>query len=480
MPRRARDAPQDLPKPMTVEECRLPAAGLPLTPFEEHMLVDDRRSHPMVIEARFDFSGGPPPAALAAAFAETLREEPLLTARIVRRGGGYRWVPTEPPQLVWGASGAGGGAGSSAAVLDPLGGPQMHAAVIEHADGWSLQVVVHHAACDGLGLVGFMERWLLRATGRTGRRERAAADVLATLAGRDRVTTSWGSFVRMLPKLSVGLQGIRQFVSRRLLSLDAAGAESGRDAVATITAATLDAEVLDGLERAAKQAGCMVNDLLATAVITVLGDLAERGPAERDPDGWIRLGVPMSLRTKSDHLLPAANRVSMVFLDRMPADRLDRGQLLQGVRGEMELIRSHHLGHIFPLTLRAFRRLPGGLRRHSARPETQTTAVFSNLGRCFHRSPLLDEQGRVRVGDCRLESWWIVPPIRPGTALAFATHETCGRRTLACRAAGARFSAADLEGILASVAGLLRDAARAVADTDSTPTDGPCDDRLPG
>jgi hypothetical protein len=224
----------------------------------------------------------------------------------------------------------------------------------------------------------------------------------------------------------------------------------------------------------------MVNDLLATAVITVLGDLAERGPAALDRDGWIRLGVPMSLRTKSDHLLPAANRVSMVFLDRVPADRRDRAGLLRGVRDEMELIRSHQLGHIFPLTLRAFRRLPGGLPRHSARAETQTTAVFSNLGRCFHRSPLLDEEGGVRVGESRLEHWWIVPPIRPGTALAFATHETNGRRTLACRAAGSRFSAADLDGILASVAGLLRDAAHAVADTDSTPTDGPSDDRLPG
>lgn len=465
---------------MTVEECRLPATGLPLTPFEEHMLADDRGSHPMVIEARFDF-GGPPPETLAEAYAETLREEPLLTARVVREGRRFRWQAADIPPLEFVGDGL-GPAGTVA--IDPFAGPQIRARVHETPAGWSLSVAVHHAACDGLGLVGFMERWLLRAAGRAGRRTRRAGDVLATLADRDRVASSWRSFLEMLPKLRVGLQGVKQFVSRRVLSLDADAATP--EAAARIAAVTLDESVLAGLDEAAKQAGCMVNDLLATAVIEVLGGLLEPEPVVGDPARWIRLGVPMSLRTKSDHLLPAANRVSMVFLDRIPADRRDRTGLLRSVRDEMELIRSHQLGHIFPLTLRAFRRLPGGLPRHSARAETQTTAVFSNLGRCFHRSPLLDEEGRVRVGASQLEHWWIVPPIRPGTALAFATHETCGRRTLACRAAGARFSAADLEGILASVAGLLRDAARAVAATAAPPTDGSPDapdapdDRLPG
>lgn len=459
---------------MTVEECRLPAAGLPLTPFEEHMLADDRGSHPMVIEARFEFTGGPPPATLAEAFAETLREEPLLTARVVGRGRSARWQAGGVPALDNVAGEAGDRPLSS---MDPRVGPQIRARVCTTATGWSLAVAVHHASCDGLGLVGFMERWLLRAAGRSGRRTRRAGDVLATLASRDRVASSWRSFLQMLPKLRVGLQGVRQFVSRRVLSLDA---DAAPPEAARIAAVTLDESVLAGLEDAAKRADCMVNDLLATAVIEVLGDLLEAAPAADGGDGWIRLGVPMSLRTKSDHLLPAANRVSMVFLDRIPGDRRDRPALLRGVRDEMELIRSHNLGHIFPLTLRAFRWLPGGLPRHSARPETQTTAVFSNLGRCFHRSPLLDDEGNVRVGESRLDQWWIVPPIRPGTALAFATHETCGERTLACRAAGARFSAADLEGILASVAGLLRDAARAVAGTAAPSTDGPSHDRLPG
>lgn len=469
---------------MTAEQIGLPAAGLPLTPFEEHMLADDRGSRPMIIEARYDFAGGPPPAGLAAAYEATLRDEPILTARVERRGRRLRWMPSDPAVMPRLEQAAAADAADTPPVFDPFVGPQIRTTLTERPDGWSLAVAVHHAACDGLGLVGFMERWLLRAAGREGRRERSAAGMMAALAGRDRVAASWGAFVRMLPRLKVGLQGVRQFVSRRVISLDPPPV-SEASAGATVAAVTVDATVLDGLEQAAKQAGCMVNDLLASAVIEVLAGLSERMTVEQmaaaaEPDGWIRLAVPMSLRTKSDHLLPAANRVSMVFLDRITADRRDRSRLVQTVRDEMELIRSHHLGHIFPLTLRVFRRLPGGLRRHSAREETQSTAVFSNLGRCFHRSPLLDEQGRVRVGDARLEGWWIVPPIRPGTPLAFASHETGGVRTLACRAATGRFSATEVEGILASVCGVLRDVAASATGMDSDSTRGPAHDRLLG
>ena len=65
--------------------CQLPGNGLPLTAFEEFMLLDDRPSHPMVIVARFDFTDGPPPPALADAFEAALLQEPLLTARVTTR-----------------------------------------------------------------------------------------------------------------------------------------------------------------------------------------------------------------------------------------------------------------------------------------------------------------------------------------------------------------------------------------------------------
>jgi hypothetical protein len=421
----------------------LPAEGLPLTAFEEFMLLDDRPSHPMVIVARFDFSDGPPPPALAEAFAATVSEEPLLAARIARGPGRPRWLPATLPTLAQATAASPPSASATLAHplprIDPDIGPMLHASVVTHPAGWSISVAVHHAACDGLGLVQFMDRWLLAAAGKASRRPRPLADTLAALGRRGRVAGSWREFSRMLPKLAKGLEGVKQFVARDVVDLGNATEpppDQARDDTAacwqpTIIATTLDETSVEQLDDRALAAEVMVNDLLMAAVVTTLGEHVDGRPVPIAGEPWIRLATPMSLRTKSDHALPAANRVSMVFLDRRPGDRLDIPRLLRSFKDQMDLIRSHSLGHIFPLSLAAARLLPGGVRRTTSRSQPQATAVLSNLGRCFHRSPLVDDAGHLCIGESRLTGWWIVPPIRPGTALAAATHETAGRRTIA-------------------------------------------------
>ncbi|MEI7780995.1 MAG: hypothetical protein WCJ18_03610, partial [Planctomycetota bacterium] len=308
--------------------------------------------------------------------------------------------------------------------------------------------------------------------GKAARHPREAADVMAALASRGRVAASWNQFARMLPGLTKGLEGVGQFVSRDVIRLDprhaepTAGGGTARGAAAAwlpcIHSATLNADEVQAIDQFARAERVTVNDLLVAAMMAAIGEHVDVPASASSADAWIRIGIPMSLRTKSDVALPAANRVSMVFLDRRPDDRHDRGRLIRSVRDEMEIIRSHSLGHIFPLTLEAGRMLPGGLRRTTESPKPQCTAVLSNLGRCFQRSPLADGQGRIRIGNGRLAGWWIVPPVRPGTTLAAATHETAGRRTITfqfepdriCAAAAAAWPARMLDqlGVLSATA----------------------------
>ncbi|MFM9059133.1 MAG: hypothetical protein ACKOSQ_08425 [Planctomycetaceae bacterium] len=425
--------------------CLLPAAGLPLTAFEEFMFRDDRPSHPMAIVARFDFAGGPPPRALATTFTAALRHEPLLTARIVApRGGRPRWLSGPCPTLDVAAA-ENAPVGQAAMVpamprLDPLTGPVLQARVIPGDDAWSLVVAVHHAACDGLGLIGFVERWLRLATDGVNDQGPDTADRREALDGRGRVAGSWREFFRLLPKLSTGLAGVRQFIGREVAALGEGVPDGGRphrDATSpppwrpAVVTTALDAGLVGRLDDRARRQGVTVNDLLMAALMTTLGDHGALAARPAGGERWIRLATPMSLRTAADDHLPAVNRVSMVFLDRRPSDLRDEARLLAGLREEMDLIRSHHLGHILPLSLEAGRWCPGGLARTARRPQPQSTAVLSNLKRCFQDSPLADADGAVRVGSSRLTGWWFVPPVRPGTALAAGTHETCGRRTIA-------------------------------------------------
>ncbi len=462
---------------------RLPARGLPLTAFEEHMLLDDRASHPMVIVARFDFSGPAPLEKLHAAFDSVVRDEPLLSARIHRpRFGRPRWVPGSPPLLR--SSVAAEAASQSTAQtgplpsIDPFSGPPLRAELLTRPGGWSVVIAVHHAACDGLGLMGFVERWLLAAASKTGRRKRNHADAMAALRSRGRVAASWIEFARMLPRLKVGLEGVQQYVARRVMRLDRPAAAGGGGQPSPsweprIVSAVLEPEDLRGLERRARAAGVMVNDLLIAAMITAVAQVAQgmqgvQDRGETRDDLWIRIGVPISLRTKSDHALPAANRVSMVFIDRQPAASADHEELVAGIHAEMELIRSHALGHIFPLSLEVGRLLPGGLQRTTESSQAQSTAVLSNLGRCFHRSPLADGDDCIRVGDSCLDGWWMVPPVRPGTAFALATHETSGRRTLALHADPAAASEAEAAALLDRMVLALRERFALPADEGST------------
>lgn len=420
----------------------LPPDGLPLTAFEEHMLVDDRASHPMVIVARFDFQGEPPVARLETALADVLRREPLLRARVERGPGRrLRWVPGPTPMLqqkTETAPASGDAIRPMLPRLDPWKGPVFHAEVVPRPAGWSLVVAVHHAVCDGLGLSGFIERWFLAVEDKSPRRRWTDAELTAALAGRGRVAATWRGFFALVPRLRPGLAGIRQYVSRRVAALQGAGRDPATSPATqaswfpTIITTTLDPVIEEVVEQEARATGVRVNDVLVAAFITAVGSQFDHvpGTAPQEPS-WIRVGVPMSLRTKSDHALPAANRVSMVFLDRRIDDCHEFRRLVRSIHDELELIRSHDLGHIFPLSLAVSRWLPGGLRRTTESPEPQATAVLSNLGTCFWRSPLIDAEGVVRVGGSRLEGWWMVPPVRPGTAVAAATHETSGRRTFA-------------------------------------------------
>jgi hypothetical protein len=435
-----------------------------MTAFEEHMLVDDRPSHPMVIVARFDFVGEAPMAALASAFNAVVRREPLLTARVVRsRFGRPRWMPGPLPELhVSKTASPPKPPDVSVPRLDPEIGPMVHAEVIVYPAGWSLVVVLHHAACDGLGMMGFMERWLLAAAGREGHLSRQATDVLACLRGRGRVATSWRGFVRMLPGLSVGIAGVRQFISRRVAGL------GGRRVTLPdmpdmpsiskppeFIVADIDPATYAEVKARGRADGVTVNDLLAASLMATIADVADTQGAAAAGDAWIRLSVPISLRTKSDDLLPAANRVSMVFLDRTREQCNNQRSLVEGIHTEMDLIRLHALGHILPLSLEAGRLAPGGLARTAKSTKPQATAVLSNLGWCFHRFPLVDDSGTLRLGNSHLEGWWFVPPVRPGTPLAVATHETCGRRTIAAHVDTTALDPAVASAILAGCADRL-------------------------
>ncbi len=115
--------------------------------------------------------------------------------------------------------------------------------------------------------------------------------------------------------------------------------------------------------------------------------------------------------------LPAANVVSMVFLDRT-RKQIAAADLLRGIHNEMDSIRRRQLGLIFVVSLWGLRLVPGGLAKGVNRNCCDSTCVLSNLGRALADSPLLRCNERIVAGNVMLEGVNVFSPVRRGTAVS--------------------------------------------------------------
>ncbi|MFM8434842.1 MAG: hypothetical protein ACKOBP_05775, partial [Planctomycetia bacterium] len=181
-----------------------------------------------------------------------------------------------------------------------------------------------------------------------------------------------------------------------------------------------------GLRRAATRAGVSLNELAAAALFEALLEALPAAACMHARD-VVRLSIPMNMRRPADRRLPAANVVSMVFLDRTPADITSAG-LAASLHSEMQLIKRLGLGMTFLFTVAAARRMPGGIARLVADRSTAATALFTNLGRILAR-PADRRGGLVNVGPLTLVAVEPIAPLRRGTAVAVAAAEYGGRLT---------------------------------------------------
>jgi hypothetical protein len=129
----------------------------------------------------------------------------------------------------------------------------------------------------------------------------------------------------------------------------------------------------------------------------------------------------------ADRRLPAANVVSMVFLDRRDQDLRDPQRLMESIHQEMSLIKRLQLGLTFVLSLKVCPWLPGGIRRMTRNRRCAATAVFTTYGEIRERSSLPYEDGHVVVGGAVLRSVDALPPLRPLTCVALGGLAYAGR-----------------------------------------------------
>ncbi|MHB1034373.1 MAG: condensation domain-containing protein [Pirellulales bacterium] len=408
---------------------------LPLAPFEEYMLRDDRPSFPMDFFVRLRFSGRFTRSALQAAVQTTIARHALLRAVVRReRRGRLQWCPSdaERPEIQW----LPGGADASfppASAIDLEREPGMRLSVVSGIETSDLVAQFHHACCDGVGAIQFLEDLLATYARTLGTCE--DSPTLGplreeALRRRTRFGLSAPRFLKLLPKQLVGLLRVCKFLVHAGAPLAGALERPGDDGLPAQYPAVCDrrltAEETSSLMVAAKRDRVTLNDLMVRDWFLAMGDFRSRHLPDGG-NGRLRLAVPTNLRGPEDGDIPAANIVSMVFLDRRPSDLADLDRLLDGIHREMDQIKRCRLGLMFVFALATARLLPGCLSRMTRADRCLATAVLTNLGMPLRAWPLMTTERLARAGDVVLEAIDFLAPLRPHT------HAAVGVLTYASR-----------------------------------------------
>jgi NRPS condensation-like uncharacterized protein len=392
---------------------------LPLAPFEHYMLCDDRPAHPMHFFFRLGFAGRLHEADFRSAWQTAVHRHPLLCAQVDRQVGRPRWMPAQGvPRLDWTTD-------TSAAIpagmrtLNLLEEPGVRAMVRAGEERTEVLLQFHHSCCDGMGTLSFLEDLLIAYAAQQDPRIGKHLKPLDPETLRRRGTfglTPW-RLLRMAPQQAVGLLGARQFLARRPSPLADAPALPANQPLPedypSSTTRWLTADETTELRNAAKTLRVSTNDLLLSHLFGAIFQWRQRHASPR-PDDWLRLSVPMNMRTDADRRLPAANVVSMVFLDRRAADVENFDALAASVHDEIQLIKRLQLGLTFVLSLKVADFL-GILPRMCSAQKCRATAVLSNLGTLFQGLPVSGPDGIVRLSGAALDQIEVLPPLRPFT-----------------------------------------------------------------
>ena len=355
---------------------------LPLAAFEEYMFRDDGPGYPMHIIARLRFAGQLDRADATRAFEQAVARHPLLRAKIQKTATGrLQWIAAGgcPAALTW----------SDDALPDRLPAMAPLNLLVEHGlKAWvaaaseesTMVLQAHHAACDGKAVLQLAEDFLRGYARAIGGRDCSIENDCSTesnhwieqapcdaelLRGRGRCGLTLRAFLRMLPAQLGGVKRVRQFFMHRPVPLLATSiaaacdmpAENGdisdsparpegcfariRDVpvfIPVVHVEDLEAGELQRLTEMAAVRGVTLNDWLLRDFFLAVNDFRRRHEITA-PGEWIRVSVPINLRAPGDGRMPAANLVSMVFLDRNPRQIADPARLLDSVHNEMDVVR---------------------------------------------------------------------------------------------------------------------------------------------
>jgi NRPS condensation-like uncharacterized protein len=416
---------------MRTEQNRL----LKVTPFEEYMLVDDQPAYPMSCFFMIKLRGRFSVSVFESALQQTLKNHPLLTSSATESNGRFYWQNTGKIPEVHRLPLDENRSFPVAQGIDLFREPSLkvtlcnantHPAEVDLDGQTNIIFEVHHSASDAAGIARFIEDILCHYAQQKGfvdvQREAVGPELLIR---RGKFAANW----QTLPRQLWGLTRAWMFLMNRVSPLTPKPPLDNRQPATdypAILCKDLSVTETQNMVQKAKQLGITINDLFLCETFLAMKKWQEQN--QMSVKSNLRIAVPTNLRTSADDRMPAANIVSMVFLDRKPKNIQGVPPFYQGVHREMQHIKRCDLGWAFIFGLTVCRRILGSLRKMTGQNRCWTTATVTNLGRLFGDVPLPRREGCVQI-DNSLELIGVEtsPPVRSSTALGIGvmTYDDC-------------------------------------------------------
>ncbi len=411
-----------------VQESAMSIFPLPLAPFEHMILADDSPDHPMSFFIQLKFQGCFDRPHLNAALQKALTLHPLLncliqgsakdtTARIF-------WIESAapPPEIDWNDADV-PCRFATGRWMDLRSETGIRLWLREATETTTLLLQVHHACCDGVGVSSFINTVLLAyhllQTSRSLSELDEAFDP-RLLRERDLSTSSW---LRIMKTVWQAIFRLGRYFKTQPVPLATPRALpadiSFGDQFPRFQTHTFSEADTEQIRVAAKRLGVNLNVLLLRDLYLILDEWNQRHSIDNRSQA-IRVCVPINLRRSIDNNMPAANVVSLSFLERNTQLLSDPIRLLRSLHEQLEkTVRVRDFLSFIP-ALKLLGKSPGRLLAHMQRPRCQASAGLSNLGIVLARSPLLGRDRRAVAGGVILESMEPFMPLRRLTHAAFA------------------------------------------------------------
>ena len=461
---------------------------LPLSDFEYYMLVDDRPSHPMVFVMAAQLSGVFQQPALQEALDELVQCHPFLSCCVTEiPGRGWCWTPlatlataaTSVRRLDWID-------GDEASVAEFV--PQVRSIDLTSEAG--LQIVVrasptqarlilyiHHVCCDGIGGLQILGELLARYGQKTAAPDAKRPVFEATrkelLLERENYDAGDATAERQKKSLRKTVGKISRLLLRKPVTLAPSAfsaplpfaAESG--SAPAILEAVISKASHRKLRAVAAAHDVSINDLFIGQFLLHI----RRWNSRTQPDNgknWIRLSIPVSMRTRVHEHMPVANVVSYAFVTRRQHECDDMDALLKSIHRQTGDVVFNREGIVCLKIFKVLRKFPRGMKMFLGLKSCLSTAVLANIGdirrRFTGRFPL--DNGKWIAGNVLVERLTGVAPVRPNTRAAVSVGEYAGELSISLRTDAAMIDVADSQRFLQEFVEALERLALDVRDAD--------------